>query len=106
MAKCILLYAQMIAGVRVSATSSSATMSLLLELWKKADQGNTRLLQTPETCPACPGQVHRDSRQNVANTCVLQGPLASLHEVFTHLHTGQHKEVEQQLMKGDEDSMR
>ena len=35
---------------------------------------------------------------------VLQGPLASLNEVFTHLHTRQHREVEQQMIKGDEAS--
>ena len=89
--------------MRVTSGDSSATMSLLLDLWKKADTGNTRLLQTPETCPACPGQV-QPHRMSGIYLPVLQGPLASLHEVFTHLHTQQHREVEQQMIKGDEAS--
>ena len=48
---------QMIDGVKVNPRDDRIVMEGLLELWKKAAQGNTKLLSVAETCPACPGKV-------------------------------------------------
>jgi len=56
-------------------------MNRLMDLWKKQELYNSRLLPVAEICPICPGQVL----------------LASLHQVHMHLQSPQHRDKEEQL---------
>ena len=53
-----------------------------MELWKVGVQGNNALLPEAVLCPACEGQVL----------------LASPQQVYLHLHSREHREVEGRLV--------
>jgi len=78
---------KMIDGVRIDDKKDELQLVIkkLTELWKKQEQGNTRPMEAPEYCPACPSKV----------------ALNSLDELHLHLHSRQHKEAENQLLVED-----